>query len=46
MFDPPVLAGATGTTAAFTLPTQFRGDQLATMEAKYADGSTVTGTTA
>ncbi|MGI5174782.1 cellulase family glycosylhydrolase [Dactylosporangium sp. CA-152071] len=38
-FDPPVLAGATGTTAAFSLPAQFRGDQLATMEAKYADGS-------
>ncbi|GAA3234592.1 cellulase family glycosylhydrolase [Dactylosporangium siamense] len=38
-FDPPVLAAATGTTAAFSLPAQFRGDQLATMEAKYADGS-------
>ncbi|MET7422200.1 X2-like carbohydrate binding domain-containing protein, partial [Dactylosporangium sp. NPDC005555] len=38
-FDPPVLTAATGTTAAFSLPAQFRGDQLATMEAKYADGS-------
>ncbi|MDO3683152.1 cellulase family glycosylhydrolase [Micromonospora sp. C28ISP2-4] len=38
-YDPPVLSNATGTTAAFTLPAQFRGDQLATMEAKYADGS-------
>ena len=28
-----------GTTAAFAVPTRFRGDQLATMEAKYADGS-------
>ncbi|GLH96705.1 cellulase family glycosylhydrolase [Phytohabitans aurantiacus] len=38
-YDPPVLAGATGTTSAFALPAQFRGDQLATMEAKYADGT-------
>ncbi|MGW0503899.1 cellulase family glycosylhydrolase [Micromonospora sp. NPDC003241] len=38
-YDPPVLSNATGTTSAFTIPTQFRGDQLATMEAKYADGS-------
>ncbi len=38
-YDPPLLANATGTTAAFAVPTQFRGDQLATMEAKYADGS-------
>nr|MDT0656771.1 cellulase family glycosylhydrolase [Micromonospora sp. DSM 115978] len=37
--DPPLLSNATGTTSAFTVPTQFRGDQLATMEAKYADGS-------
>ncbi|MEU6024523.1 cellulase family glycosylhydrolase [Micromonospora sp. NPDC047134] len=38
-YDPPVLSNATGTTAAFAIPTQFRGDQLATMEARYADGS-------
>ncbi|MFC8847975.1 MULTISPECIES: cellulase family glycosylhydrolase [unclassified Micromonospora] len=38
-FDPPTQAAATGTTSSFTIPTQFRGDQLATMEAKYADGS-------
>lgn len=37
--DPPVLENATGTTSAFAIPTQFRGDQLATMEAKYADGT-------
>ncbi|WP_405429058.1 hypothetical protein [Micromonospora sp. NBC_00617] len=37
--DPPTQAAATGTTASFTIPTQFRGDQLATMEARYADGS-------
>lgn len=38
-YDPPTQAGASGTTSSFTIPTQFRGDQLATMEAKYADGS-------
>jgi hypothetical protein len=38
-YDPPTLATATGTTSSFAIPTQFRGDQLATMEAKYADGS-------
>ncbi|MFC8907214.1 cellulase family glycosylhydrolase, partial [Micromonospora sp. NPDC057140] len=38
-YDRPILSNATGTTSAFTIPTQFRGDQLATMEAKYADGS-------
>ncbi|MEV7231260.1 cellulase family glycosylhydrolase [Polymorphospora sp. NPDC051019] len=38
-YDRPVLANATGTTGAFTIPTTFRGDQLATMEATYADGS-------
>jgi endoglucanase len=37
--DPPVLTAATGTTGSFRIPTQFRGDQLATMEARYADGS-------
>jgi aryl-phospho-beta-D-glucosidase BglC (GH1 family) len=37
--DAPVLSNATGSTTAFAVPTQFRGDQLATMEAKYADGS-------
>ncbi|GIG66201.1 cellulase family glycosylhydrolase [Phytomonospora endophytica] len=38
-FDTPLVQNATGTTASFAVPTQFRGDQLATMEAKYADGS-------
>jgi endoglucanase len=37
--DPPIQAGASGTTSSFTIPTQFRGDQLATMEARYADGT-------
>jgi endoglucanase len=38
-YDAPVLSAATGTTGSFTIPTRFRGDLLATMEAKYADGS-------
>ncbi|MFC3897921.1 cellulase family glycosylhydrolase [Lentzea rhizosphaerae] len=38
-YDTPVLSAATGTTSSFAIPTAFRGDQLATMEAKYADGS-------
>ncbi|TDD47408.1 cellulase [Kribbella antibiotica] len=38
-YDAPVLGNATGTTSAFTLPTAFRGDLLATMEAKYDDGT-------
>ncbi|PZG09823.1 cellulase, partial [Micromonospora craterilacus] len=38
-YDTPVLSNATGSTGSFAVPTQFRGDQLATMEAKYADGS-------
>ncbi len=37
--DTPVLSDATGTTASFAIPTAFRGDQLATMEAKYDDGT-------
>jgi endoglucanase len=38
-YDTPVLSDATGTTDSFTIPTAFRGDQIATMEAKYDDGS-------
>jgi endoglucanase len=38
-YERPVLAGATGTTDAFAIPATFNGDQLATMEAKYADGT-------
>lgn len=37
--DTPTLADATGTTDGFAIPTAFRGDRLATMEARYADGS-------
>ncbi|MBX7268112.1 cellulase family glycosylhydrolase [Micromonospora sp. Llam7] len=38
-YDTPVLSSATGSTGSFAIPAQFRGDQLATMEARYADGS-------
>lgn len=37
--DVPVLSNATGTTASFTVPTQYRGNDLATMHATYADGT-------
>ncbi|MER5639146.1 cellulase family glycosylhydrolase [Kitasatospora sp. NPDC002227] len=37
--DRPVVSDATGTTASLSIPTQYRGDLLATMESKYADGS-------
>ncbi|AVT37822.1 cellulase family glycosylhydrolase [Plantactinospora sp. BB1] len=37
--DPPTQSATTGTTASFAIPTRFRGDQLATMEARYADGT-------
>ncbi|MFI9816346.1 cellulase family glycosylhydrolase [Saccharothrix variisporea] len=37
--DTPILSNATGTTSSFAIPTTFRGDQLATMEAKYDDGT-------
>ncbi|MBQ1074947.1 cellulase family glycosylhydrolase [Micromonospora sp. C31] len=37
-YDPPVLSNATGTTTSFAVATRFRGDQLATMAARYADG--------
>jgi hypothetical protein len=38
-YDTPVQTDTTGTTASFRIPTQFRGDVLATMQATYADGS-------
>jgi endoglucanase len=38
-YDTPQQANATGTSNSLPIPTRFRGDQLATMEAKYADGS-------
>lgn len=36
--ETPVQSNTTGATNSFRIPTQFRGDALATMEAKYADG--------
>lgn len=39
-YDPVTQSNATGdTTHGLSIPTQFNGDVLATMEAKYADGS-------
>jgi endoglucanase len=38
-YDRPAVTEATGTTDAFAIPTTFNGDQLATMEARYADGT-------
>ncbi|WP_281171189.1 cellulase family glycosylhydrolase [Glycomyces arizonensis] len=38
-YDAPTVQAASGTTSGFAIPTRFRGDQLATMEAVYADGS-------
>ncbi|WP_238598042.1 cellulase family glycosylhydrolase [Saccharothrix sp. ALI-22-I] len=37
--DLPAQTDTTGTTDSFAIPTQFRGDVLATMQARYADGS-------
>ncbi|MFF3341302.1 cellulase family glycosylhydrolase [Streptomyces flavidovirens] len=37
--DTPVLTNATGTNASFTVPTQYRGDDLAAMHSTYADGT-------
>ena len=37
--DRPTQTAATGTTASLAIPTAFHGDQLATMEARYADGT-------
>ncbi|MDN0198903.1 cellulase family glycosylhydrolase [Streptomyces sp. S.PNR 29] len=42
--DVPVLSSANGTTTgSVTIPTRYRGDVLATMEARYADGSNAGG---
>src|SRR5690606_19014389 len=38
-YDTPVLGEAEGTTSNFAVPTEFRGDSLATMEATYPDGT-------
>ena len=38
-YDAPTMSATSGASGAFAIPTVFRGDQLATMEAKYADGT-------
>lgn len=38
LFNTPTLSNSEGTTDAFTIPTAFNGDQLATMEATYVAG--------
>ncbi|MFD8972828.1 cellulase family glycosylhydrolase [Streptomyces sp. NPDC059593] len=38
-YDTPVLSDATGTAEQFTVPTQYQGDDLATMESTYSDGT-------
>jgi len=38
-YDPPVLSNTSGNTSGLTIPTRFRGDMLATMEATYDDGT-------
>ncbi|WP_342416109.1 cellulase family glycosylhydrolase [Paenibacillus sp. FSL R10-2782] len=38
VYDTPTLSATEGTTQTFTIPTDFRGSQLATMEAVYTNG--------
>lgn len=38
LYQTPKLSSASGTTASFSIPTAFNGDQLATMEAVYTGG--------
>ncbi len=38
VYDTPKLSAVEGTTQAFTIPTEFHGSQLATMEAVYTNG--------
>jgi len=38
-FDAPVQSNANSTSGSLTIPTQFNGDLLATMQSTYADGS-------
>lgn len=37
-YEPPILRSTQGPEGIFSIPTQFNGDSLATMEATYADG--------
>ncbi|MDO3408166.1 cellulase family glycosylhydrolase [Saccharibacillus sp. CPCC 101409] len=38
LYQTPKLSNTTGSTSSFSIPTAFNGDQLATMEAVYANG--------
>ncbi len=38
-YDTPVQTGTSSNTSSFVIPTAFKGDRLATMEAAYPDGS-------
>ncbi|MCB8901287.1 MULTISPECIES: cellulase family glycosylhydrolase [unclassified Streptomyces] len=38
-YDTPVLSDATGTAEQFAVPTKYLGDDLATMESTYSDGT-------
>ncbi|MCD0445101.1 cellulase family glycosylhydrolase [Glycomyces sp. A-F 0318] len=38
-YEQPTMSAASGAASTFAIPTQFKGDQLATMEAEYADGT-------
>ncbi|MER5805761.1 cellulase family glycosylhydrolase [Streptomyces mirabilis] len=38
-YDSPVLSNASGSATGLSIPTEFRGDKLATMEARYDDRS-------
>ncbi|WP_081913609.1 cellulase family glycosylhydrolase [Glycomyces sp. NRRL B-16210] len=38
-YDTPTVSAASGSASSFAVPTAFNGDQLATMEAVYADGT-------
>ncbi len=38
LYSTPKLSSTQGTTSSFSIPTTFNGDQLATMEATYANG--------
>ncbi|THV34692.1 cellulase family glycosylhydrolase [Glycomyces buryatensis] len=38
-YDTPTMSATSGSSGSFAIPTAFNGDQLATMEATYADGT-------
>jgi endoglucanase len=42
-YDTPTIANATGAAGTFAIPTQFKGDQMKTMEAVYTDDGSNAG---